>query len=97
MPVKVLKNSIGATQTYICFLRTAKARQFSEAQVKLFRLFGIFFFLICEILFQVSGQTDLTLLTQELDNLNQVIEYWWMLVRQEKAREKFKLRVTHTL
>ena len=32
------------------------------------------------MLFQVSGQTDLTLLTQELDNLNQVIEYWWMLV-----------------
>ena len=38
------ENSNGATQTYICFLRTAKARQFSEAQVKLFRLFGIFFF-----------------------------------------------------
>ena len=71
--VKVLKNSIGATQTYICFLRTAKARQFTEAQVKL--VLNDFFLKICEMLFQVSGQTDLTLLTQELDNLNQVIEY----------------------
>ena len=36
------------------------------------------------MLFQVSEQTDLTLLTQELDNLNQVIEYKWMMVGESE-------------